>query len=660
VELGLMQCIALIAPLAFFLFEACARAAEDGERPITVRFTVIDAETGRPVKNCRVGVCRRSAVPADPSAPMPLENEGLADESGVAEIALPESTPNMDRVFAFTCHAPYRNKVWPDAEFDRHLPLVGDAESAGTLDLTRGDAEVSLAITHIVLTVWVTASDGTKLATELWLPDGEGPWPVILERTPYGRGTFFDGRSFVQAGYAYVVQDWRGRFESEGGDLVFDGCGWTEHTDGRDTIEWIASQPWCNGRIGTHGGSAMGHTQNFLAGTWPEDLDAQYILVAFWHYYPFIYPGGVLRKALVEGWLESQKYSPVTLDTLRAHPAFDDFWQEREPDTRISGITYPAFHATGWFDCCQQGTIDGFVARQYRGAPGARGSQKLVIGPWPHSLWWSEEAGEIEFPQARDIPVPHDAVEWFDWQLKGESSAFESSPAAAYYRMGDTTDPDAPGNDWQTSEVWPVPAAETPLYLCGRGLLSFDPSDAAGAHATYVYDPENPVPTLGGQNLLMPWGTYDQRPVEDRPDVLVFTTEPLTESVEATGRLKVVLFASSDRVDTDFTAKLTDVYPDGRSMLLADGILRTRYRDSFSEPKLMEPGKVYRFEIDLWSTSIVFNKGHRIRLAVSSSNAPRFEPNHNTAERTDPPVLARNTIHFDADYPSRLVLPVVT
>jgi len=652
---------ATVAPLAVFALFVAASFAEDAERTAAVRFTVTDAETGKPVKGCHVGVCRMSEIPDDPDALLPIEADAWTDESGVASAKLAEKTAGLDRIVAFTCHASYRNKVWLDAEFDRHLPLVRDARAAGVspVDLTAGDASVALAITHVAETVEVTASDGMKLATELWLPDGDGPWPVILERTPYGRSVYFDGRRFTDAGYVYVVQDVRGRFDSEGSDLAFGGCGWFDHTDGKDTVEWIASQPWCNGNIATHGGSAMGITQNLLAGAYPAELDAQYILVASWGFYESVYQGGVFRKGLVQTWLEDHGFGPATIETIRAHPAYDDYWKERDPALRVSRMSYPAFHAGGWFDCFAQGTISAFVARQYDGAPQSRGRHKLLVGPWGHGLWYAEQVGEITFPNADDVPVPRDAVEWFDRQLKGVRNGFATAPAVTYYRMGDTSDPKAPGNDWRTADAWPVAATATPLYLHPKGALSRQRPTKADASASYLYDPDNPVPTLGGCNLNLPSGPCDQRSIEDRADVLLFTSEPLADPLEVTGRVKVILYATSDREDTDFTAKLTDVYPDGRSMLLADGIIRARYHRSLSEPELLEPGQVYELEIDLWSTSIVFNAGHRIRLAVSSSNAPRFEPNHNTAQLHDTPLAAHNTVLFDAEHPSRIVLPVV-
>ena len=230
-----------------------------------------------------------------------------------------------------------------------------------------------------------------------------------------------------------------------------------------------------------------------------------------------------------------------------------------------------------------------------------------------------------------------------------------------YYVMGDPLDPKAPGNLWRTADSWPPPATETPYYLRDGGRLLPDAPSAGESPQIYAYDPKDPVPTRGGANVYLPAGPMDQRCVEDRPDVLLFTTPVLEEPLEVTGRVKVLLWASSSAVDTDFTAKLTDVYPDGRSLLLLDGILRARHRETMEREDFMEPGRIYRFEIDLWSTSIIFNKGHHIRVAISSSNFPRFDANPNTGAQSwdeKNPIVAKNTIYHDAEHPSHILLPV--
>ena len=229
--------------------------------------------------------------------------------------------------------------------------------------------------------------------------------------------------------------------------------------------------------------------------------------------------------------------------------------------------------------------------------------------------------------------------------------------------MGDPEDKNAPGNEWRNAESWPVPSAPTPLYLHRDGKLNREKPTVNEASREYNYDPKNPVPTVGGQNLTAAVGPADQRSVENRPDMLVFTSEALKEPLEVTGRIRVKLWISSSAVDTDWTAKLCDVYPDGRSMLVTDGLIRARYRESFQQERLLEPGKVYPVEIDLWSTSLIFNRGHRLRVAISSSNSPRFEPNPNTAaafRADDQTVIAHNTVYLDRDRHSHILLPVVT
>ena len=226
--------------------------------------------------------------------------------------------------------------------------------------------------------------------------------------------------------------------------------------------------------------------------------------------------------------------------------------------------------------------------------------------------------------------------------------------------MGDTEDKNAPGNFWRSVATWPPAAKATPFYFHADRTLSQEKSVGEG-QLTYKYDPQDPVPTLGGQNLLISKGPMDQRPVESRQDVLLFSTEPLAEPVEVTGRITVKLYVASDCPDTDFTAKLCDVYPDGTSMLVTDGIQRASLRNSFERREPLEPGKVYEVNVDLWSTSLIFNRGHRLRVAVSSSNSPRFEPNANTGDPHPAPGktrVASNTIHVSDQYPSHIVLPL--
>lgn len=512
-------------------------------------------------------------------------------------------------------------------------------------------------------TEMIAMRDGTLLATDLYLPQGDGPFPVVLTRTPYGRvKRGKDAGSFVNDGYVFIIQDMRGRFDSQGENLPFHGCGWSEHQDGVDTLAWIKQQPWCDGRIATIGGSAGGITQNLLAGAAPEDLKAQYISVAAASMYSDgTYIGSAFRKADIENWTTGNKFDPKALDLMRSHPSYDNYWARFETATRHAQMKAPAIHVGGWFDMFAQGTIDEFVGRQHRGGPGAKGAQKLVMGPWTHAIG-KMPAGELTFPNATRVPVQYDPLRWFAHYLKGADNGAEKEPAVAYYVMGDTVTPGAPGNEWRFANDWPVPAKETSVFLTGDRRLSLEKPSAAAAPHEYTFDPANPCPTIGGHNLTLDRGPMDQRKIEGRDDVLVFTSAVLDRPVEVTGRIFAKLFVSSSAADTDLSVRVCDVYPDGRSMLIAEGIQRLRYRKSRKKPEPLTPGQVEEVSVDCWSTSQIFNTGHRVRVTITSSNFPRFDVNPGTAQPwsdNGEKVKQTNRIYCDAEHPSRLVVPVV-
>ncbi len=516
------------------------------------------------------------------------------------------------------------------------------------------------------LTVMVPMADGTRLATDVYLPDQGGPaWPVRLVRTPYGRTRYnHEYGAKTDEGYAMVLQDLRGRFDSEGEDLAFVDCGWGARRDGVDTLKWILKQPWCNGKIGTEGASAMGITQCMLAPAEPPGLLAQYVLVAAPSlYHHGAYTGGALRASLNVGWLTANAFDPANVWMIVEHPFYDVHWAAVDSIARAEDIGVPAVHFGGWYDVFCQGTIDAFVSRQHRGGPGARGTQKLIMGPWAHGGPNGRPVGEVRFPRnAQQVPHGCGAKVWFDHWLKGEDNGIERVPAVQYYTMGAIGENDAPGNAWRSAGDWPVPARETAYYLHADGGLSLEAPSADAGGAAYDYHPSNPVPTRGGCLLVMPAGPFDQRDLERRDDVLTFTTEPLDEPVEVTGRVRAVLSVRSDRVDTDFAVKLTDVYPDGRSMNVVDGIARCRYRKGFDRLALLTPGEPAAIEVDLWSTSIIFNKGHRIRVAVTSSNYPRFDVNVNTGWPgwpMGPALPAHNEVLCGGGHASRIILPIV-
>ncbi len=280
------------------------------------------------------------------------------------------------------------------------------------------------------------------------------------------------------------------------------------------------------------------------------------------------------------------------------------------------------------------------------------------MGPWAHGPFTSEG---ITYPNSEGPDALGTALRFFDHWARGVDNGVPDDPPVQYYVMGDTTDPGAPGNHWRTADNWPPPAKLVGFYFHPEGKLIPEVKPTGEDKRSYRYDPRDPVPTIGGQNLMISMGPMDQRPVEGREDVLLFTSEELAEPLEVTGHIYATLFISSDRPDTDFTVKLTDVYPDGRSMLVSDGIMRARFRDSFERETFLEPGQVCQVTVDLWSTSLIFNKGHRIRVAVSSSNSPRFDPNPNTGKplrADDETQIAVNDVHLSKRHPSHIVLPI--
>ena len=511
-------------------------------------------------------------------------------------------------------------------------------------------------------TVMLEMRDGTKLATDFHLPSQGGPeFPVIVARSVYGRGGPVANpivKGFNDRGYAFVIQDTRGRFDSEGKDMAFADDGWGERQDGADTIAWVAKQPWCNGKIGTWGGSALGITQVMMASA-TQDVTCQSISVASSNFYGQVsYQGGVFRKNLCEGWLKAQDSLHV-VEVWHSHPFYDDFWKLHNAEDRAPKVTAPALHVGGWWDIFGQGTINNFTSRQYNGGEGAKGNQKLIMGAWIHGP--APKPGDLVLRDNFAFDLGAYDKRFADYWLKGDDNGVMDEPAVNYYTIGDVDDPDAPGNEWRTADDWPpFPTTETPYYLGEGGALTTEPPTAEEVKVTCAYNPADPCPTHGGANLLLPAGPFDQRKVSNRPDVVKFVTEPLEKPVEITGHVKVRLFVSSDAPDTDFAAKLIDMYPDGREILMLDNIQRLKYRQGFEKPEPLEPNTVGELTIDLWSISLIFNKGHRIGLQISGSNYPRFEKNPNTGEDFpgDELRVAHNSVYMDKGHPSALVLPV--
>lgn len=524
------------------------------------------------------------------------------------------------------------------------------------LILSAGPALAQNKSTHMV-----AMSDGVKLATDVYMPRGKGPFPVILTRTPYNKSRQRWGAAVATAGYVVVAQDMRGRFASGGENVPFVGCGWGKYRDGAQTVAWIMRQSWCNGKIGTTGASAGGITQNLLACTTPKGLRSQYIQVAagsLFHHATYV--GGALRASQVLGWLKSNRFDPKAAKLMREHTLYDDYWREFDSIASQAVINVPAVHVGGWFDTFCQGTIDSFVGRQYHGAKGAKGTQKLVMGPWAHAI--GRPAGRMPFPNARP-PAKYTAVPWFEHTLKGKANGVQDLPPVAYYVMGDVSDKKAPGNEWRYADRWPISATQTPYYIHNVKTLSkASPRIPSPGCRTFTFDPEDPCPTRGGRNLNLPSGPLDQTNVESRSDVLNFTSKALAKPLEVTGRVTAKIYLSSTAADTDISLRLSDVYPSGKSYLMAEGMLRCRKRESMSKDVPLTPGKICEISVDCWSTSIVFNTGHRIRVSITSSNYPRFDRNPGTGKPwTDGCKLVKQTnrIYCDAKHPSRIILPIV-
>ncbi|NOX56107.1 MAG: CocE/NonD family hydrolase [Planctomycetes bacterium] len=541
--------------------------------------------------------------------------------------------------------------------------------------------------------VKIPMRDGIRLSANVFRPKAAGKFPTILVRTPYGKGGTRGGPGhfFARRGYVFVSQDCRGRGTSEGEWEPFAN----EAKDGLDTHRWILQQPWSNGKIGTMGGSYVGFTQ------WAPAPDAGPYLKAMFPVVPLVdpysdvaYVGGAFQLALMMGWGAAmsgqgnvngwtrerwnQALRTLPLRTwdrtlgakvqyLRdwvAHPQFDAYWARSSIRGRGGQITAPMYVVGGWYDIFAKSVLEHVAAvRAARSGP-RRQTIHVLMGPWAHGISRDGRVGSLDFGKQAVVDLNAIRARWFDHWLKGQSTDGERWPPYRIFVMG--------RNQWRDEPQWPLARTRyTPYYFHSGGSANTLHGDGTlntvkpGSEPTdrYVYDPDDPVPTLGGCNLVhCPIGPHDQTEAEKRQDVLVFTSERLKQEVEVTGPVKVVLYAASTARDTDWTAKLVDVHPDGRAFNLCDGIVRARYRESTTRPTLIEPGRVYRYEIDLWVTSNVFLPGHRIRVEISSSNFPRFDRNPNTGHPFGADAemqKATQTVYHDADHPSHILLPVI-
>jgi len=565
--------------------------------------------------------------------------------------------------------------------------------------------------THVMVQhdVPMKTRDGVTLRADLYWPATEGKFPTLLQRTPYNKSNAaeFASQAAVR-GYLVVVQDVRGRYTSDGEWYTFKH----ESEDGYDAVEWAAALPHSNGKVGMFGGSYVGATQMLAAIAHPPHLAGICPVVTASNYHEnWTYQGGAFEQWFNESWtsglaqdtldhvirdntnalvgstvLPLNQYpvfnipapqnasaltsvlAPYFLDWL-AHPTYDAYWKQWSIEENFQNIQVPALTIAAWYDIFQGGSLRNYLGiKAHGGSEAARNGQHLLVTIGGHS-GNGRKIGAVDFgPAAEQYNEDKITLDWYDYLLQGKQNEFATKKPVKIFVMGK--------NEWRYEDTWPPARAKATSYFlhsAGKANSASGDGDLLTAAApseppdTYTYDPANPVPTVGGPLCCdgnhLPPGPRDQKEVEARPDVLVYSTPPLDEDLEVTGPVTLDLFAKTSAADTDFTAKLVDAGPDGFAQNLTEGILRARYRESTTgAPKPITPGEVYEYKIDLWSTSNVFLKGHKIRLEVSSSNFPRFDRNLNTGKdpATDATMLpASNTILHDQQHPSALILPVV-
>lgn len=516
-------------------------------------------------------------------------------------------------------------------------------------------------------TVHVPMQDGKTLSMDIYLPhEGAENLPCILLRSPAGRSakTAKAYAPLAKLGYAVAIQDTRSALDPEGKTLPYVSDSWCRDNDGQETIAWLSKNPITNGKIGTMGFSAMGITQLLLAPSAPSSLKCQFIGTApasLYHY--AIFPSGVLLKNQVEGWLGYYARDSGVCTFVSNQLFNNEFWEDYDTRLGVDEVKVPAIHQGGWYDTFLQGTIEAFVTRQESGGEGGRGTQKLLIGPWMHFWPMTVKLGDFEVPMlGRTVPYEISPQRWFDFHLKGIDNGIGKIPAVVYYVMGPFDGSESSGNLWRSFDKWPVPAENISFYLGDEGALIEKFNSAKEGEKVYIHDPSNPIPTIGGLNLFLEAGPKDQQPIESRSDVITFTTPVLNEDVEITGRLAAKLFLKSESRDAHVIVKLCDVYPDGRSILIAEGVHRMGLLPYIHGEDITKSEGPHEVDVDMWSTAIVFAKGHRIRISISGSNYPRYENNLNVgAFGTHFGIWkeAQNRVYYGGRYPSHVILPVV-
>jgi putative CocE/NonD family hydrolase len=562
----------------------------------------------------------------------------------------------------------------------------------------------------------VKMRDGVTLRADIYRPTADGKFPVLLQRTPYNKDNGVDfGLKAAAHGFVVILEDVRGRYASEGQWYPFKN----EPNDGYDSVEWAAALPYSDGKVGMFGGSYVGATQMLAAIAHPPHLAGICPVVTASNYHSnWVYQGGAFEQWFDQNWtsglaldtLERQvanntnalrgistfplssyplfnldknsdaastaALAPYYLDWL-AHPSYDDYWKAISIEDHFGDINVPALHVAAWYDLFLGGSLRNYEGIKAHGATEqARRGQRLLVIVGGHA-GNGPEIGDVDFTDTSKFDEDEMTLHWYEYLFKGAQNEFASGKLVKSFVMG--------ANQWREEDDWPLARAHSTKYflhsggkansLSGNGSLSITVPGSREPSDQYVYDPVDPAPTVGGplccdSQHLGP-GPRDQRAVEARDDVLVYSTPPMPKDTEVTGPVALELYAKSSAVDTDFTAKLVDVWPNGFAQNLTEGIVRARYRDSQDAPSLITPGQIYKFNVDVWATSNVFKKGHMLRLEISSSNFPRFDRNLNTGRNRylkasedlnseQPFKSATNVIYHDAEHPSALILPVVS
>jgi hypothetical protein len=539
--------------------------------------------------------------------------------------------------------------------------------------------------------------DGVRLSSDIYRPNASGRFPVILTRSPYMTVEGFqkrfseDARFFATNGYVFVVQDCRGKNDSEGIFRPF----FDDHTDGFDTLDWCAKQEWSNGEVGTIGGSYQAWNQWAAATQRHPNLRAMVCVVALPDpVFNVPFQNGALVLWMAE-WMAmvdgKRNTDPTIYDSMKLynhlplrtmderfgrkdssiwqewidHPSADEYWKRTFYQDKFNKIDVPVLHVSGWYDDDVIGTHVNYTSmKKFARSQEARENQKLIIGPWPHHVNLTRQLGGVDFGQSSLIDLRRIELDWFNYWLKHLENGIMQRPKVEIFTLGT--------NAWRQSDSWPLEGTQyTPYFLrsqgkanttFGDGQLSVATAGKDESFDSYSYDPSNPCPNIFDQSQPPAEGPFDQRPIERRDDVLVYSTPALDSELDVTGPVTVKLFASTSAADTDFWAQLTDVYPSGYSMHLTEGIIRGRYRKSLEKPELLEPTVVYEFDIDLWITSNVFQRGHKVRLDISSSSFPKYDRNPNTGNKfgTDTELkVAQQKIYHTAEHASYILLPIV-